>query len=39
MGFGDECMLKMKENIDEPGSFFQRCNRMFEKMPVAAVAD
>ena len=29
MGFGDECQAKLKENIDDPGSFFQRCNKIF----------
>lgn len=29
MGFGDECMQKFKENIDDQNSFYQRCNRIF----------
>lgn len=39
MGFGDECQAKLKENIDDPQSFFQKCNKVFEKMPLAAVID
>lgn len=29
MGFGDECALKLKENIDDQYSFFNRVNRLF----------
>jgi protein phosphatase len=39
MGFGDECSLKLKENIDDQYSFFSRVNRLFEKMPLAAVIE
>jgi protein phosphatase len=37
LGFGDECAAKFKENIDDQYSFFSRVNRLFEKMPVAAL--
>lgn len=39
MGFGDECSLKLKENIEDQYSFFSRVNRLFEKLPLAAVVD
>jgi protein phosphatase len=39
MGFGDECATKFKENIDDPVSFFQKCNRLFDKLPLAALID
>lgn len=39
MGFGDECSAKFKENIDDPYSFFSRVNRIFEKMPIAALVE
>jgi protein phosphatase len=39
MGFGDECATKFKENIDDPASIFQRCNRIFERLPLAALID
>jgi hypothetical protein len=39
MGFGDECSSKFKENIDDPYSFFSRVNRIFEKMPIAALVE
>ena len=39
MGFGDECAMKFKENIDDSGSFFSRCNRIFDKLPLAALVD
>jgi len=29
MGFGDECAAKLKENIEETDSIFQRINRCF----------
>lgn len=37
MGFGDECAQKFKENIDDPNSYFNRINKIFEKMPIAAL--
>ena len=39
MGFGDECAMKFKENIDDPRSFFSRVNRIFEKLPLAALVE
>lgn len=39
MGFGDECAAKFKENIDDQYSFFSRVNRIFEKLPIAAVVE
>lgn len=39
MGFGDECQTKLKENIDDPNSFFKRSNKIFEKLPLAALVD
>lgn len=37
MGFGDECAFKLKENIDDPYSVWNQINRLFDKMPLAAV--
>lgn len=39
MGFGDECAAKFKENIEDPQSFFSRVNRIFEKLPLAALVE
>lgn len=39
LGFGDECAAKFKENIDDQYSFFSRVNRLFEKMPIAALIE
>ena len=39
LGFGDECQTKFKENIDDPNSFFQKFNKVFERLPLAAVID
>lgn len=39
MGFGDECALKFKENIEDQYSFFNRVNKLFDKLPVAALID
>lgn len=39
MGFGDECTTKLKENIDDMDSIFQRINRCFEKLPIAALVE
>ena len=38
-GFGEECRVKLEENIDDPSSFFQRINKIFEYLPLAAVVD
>ncbi|KAL4431923.1 hypothetical protein ABPG74_012735 [Tetrahymena malaccensis] len=37
MGFADECYQKFSEDINEPNSIFQRINKVFEYMPIAAV--
>lgn len=37
MGFGDECQNKLRENLDDPKSFFQKANKLFERMPLAAL--
>lgn len=34
-GFGEECKVRLKENIDEPDSVFQKMNDLFEYMPLA----
>ena len=39
MGFGDECQTKFKENIDDQFSFFYRSNKIFDRLPVAALID
>lgn len=39
MGFGDECTMKFKENIDQTNSYFNRINRIFDKMPMAALIE
>jgi len=38
-GFGEECSVKLEENIEDPTSFFQRINKIFEYLPLAAVVD
>jgi len=39
MGFGDECAYKLKENIDDPYSVWNQINRIFDKLPLAAVVE
>lgn len=40
MGFGDECYLKMKqENLDSANSIFQKINRVFDQLPLAAIVE
>jgi protein phosphatase len=39
MGLGDECMTKLRQDLDDPDSIFQRLNRIFEKMPIAALVE
>jgi len=36
-GFGEECALRLGEDINDMGSVFQRFNRLFEYLPLAAV--
>ena len=38
-GLGEECAVKLEENIDDPTSFFQKINKIFEYLPLAAVID
>lgn len=37
MGFGDECHAKLNHNIDVPNSCFNIFNRIFNKLPLAAI--
>jgi protein phosphatase len=37
LGFGDECAKRLEEDINAPGSVFQRINEMFEYLPLAAI--
>ena len=39
MGFGDECVGKLKDNLEDPNSFWSRCNRIFDRLPIAALVD
>ena len=36
-GFGEECALRLGEDINDVGSVFQRFNRLFQYLPLAAV--
>ncbi|CAD8187082.1 unnamed protein product [Paramecium pentaurelia] len=38
-GFADECYLKYAEDINDPNSIYQRINRVFQYMPLAAVIE
>jgi len=38
-GFAEECANKLEEDINDPSSFFQRINKLFEYMPLAALID
>eukprot|EP00825_Cyclidium_porcatum_P025700 TRINITY_DN2786_c0_g1_i1.p1 TRINITY_DN2786_c0_g1~~TRINITY_DN2786_c0_g1_i1.p1 ORF type:complete len:703 (+),score=70.10 TRINITY_DN2786_c0_g1_i1:335-2443(+) len=38
-GFGEECSLRISEDIDDEFSVFHRINQVFEYFPVAAVID
>lgn len=35
-GLGEECTVRIGENIDDPQSIFQTLNRMFDLLPLAA---
>lgn len=39
MGLADECAMKFNEDVNEPNSVFQRINKVFEYMPLAAVIE
>ena len=39
LGFADECFLKFGEDINDANSVFQRVNRVFEFMPIAALIE
>jgi hypothetical protein len=36
LGFGQECAQRLQEDIEDPGSVFQKMNDLFEYMPLAA---
>lgn len=36
-GFGEECINRLGEDINDPNSVFQRFNKLFEYLPLAAV--
>lgn len=38
-GFGEECAVKLEENIDEPHSFFNKFNIIFQYFPMAALVN
>ena len=38
-GLGDECIEKFNEDIKDPNSIFNRINKVFEYMPLAAVCE
>ena len=38
-GFAEECTEKLEENIADPESFYQKINKLFEYLPLAAVVD
>lgn len=38
-GFGEECAIKLEENIDEPHSFFNKFNMIFQYFPLAALVN
>ena len=35
-GLGEECAVRLGENIDDPHSVFQTLNKMFDLLPLAA---
>jgi protein phosphatase len=37
LGFGQECIKRLGENIDDPNSVFQKMNDLFEWLPLGAV--
>ena len=39
LGFGKECSQRLGEDINDPGSVFQRINNMFEYLPLGAVIE
>ncbi|CAD8102091.1 unnamed protein product [Paramecium primaurelia] len=38
-GFADECYIKFAEDIMDPNSIYQRINRVFQYLPLAAVIE
>jgi protein phosphatase len=38
-GFGEECKIRLEEDIDSPASIFNQINNLFDWLPVAALID
>ncbi len=39
LGFADECFVKFGDDINDPNSVFQRINRVFDYLPIAALIE
>jgi len=38
-GLGDECAIKLNENINDKNSVFQKLNKVFDYLPLAAIVE
>ena len=38
-GLGDECIEKFNEDIKDPNSIFQKINKVFDFLPLAALVE
>lgn len=38
-GFGEECAMRLGENINDPNSVFQAINTVFDMLPLAAAIE
>lgn len=38
-GFAEECQIRLGEDITDPNSIYQRVNRVFDSLPLAAVIE
>lgn len=38
-GFGEECSVRLNEDINDPSSVYQRINRVFDSLPLGALVE
>ena len=38
-GFAEECAIRLGEDVNDPNSIFQKINRVFSSLPLAAVVE
>lgn len=38
-GFADECIVRLNEDINDPNSVYQKVNKVFDMLPLAALVE